>query len=84
MTYLMLRKCSIITKLNHFIEVDKSKTAEEYYRKPTLFPLSRYDHLCDFYARYKRTEDIENLRQEQRREPHFQNRVSESELMALI
>ena len=71
-------------KANVYEQLGDLKTAEEYYRKPTLFPLSRYDNLCDFYARYKRMDDIENLRREQRQEPHFQNRVSESELMALI
>lgn len=60
------------------------KTAENYYQKQTLRPLTRYENLCDFYTRHGRHDDITKLRQQQRQEPHFQDRVNESELMNLI
>ena len=60
------------------------QTAEEYYLQENCCPSLRYDVLYDFYTRQNRTKDIENLRKTQRREPHFQDRVSESELIALI
>ncbi len=60
------------------------KTAEEYYLQENSSPILRYNVLYDFYQRQNRKEDIEKLRQEQRKEPHFQDRVSERELTALI
>ena len=60
------------------------KTAEKYYSAATLSPRERYEHLCDFYKRHHREKDIARLRRQQRKEPHFQDRVSESELVELI
>ena len=60
------------------------KTAEEYYLQENSSPMLRYNVLYDFYQRQNRKEDIEKLRQEQRKEPHFQDRVSERELTSLI
>ena len=60
------------------------KTAEEYYLQEKSSPRLYYDVLYDFYQRQNRKEDIEKLRQEQRKEQHFQDRISESELTALI
>ncbi len=60
------------------------KTAEEYYLQENSSPMLRYNVLYDFYQRQNRKEDIEKLRQEQRKEPHFQDRISERELTALI
>ena len=60
------------------------ETAEKYYSAATLVPRKRYDQLYDFYKRQGREDDSIKLRAEQRKEPHFQDRVSESELIALI
>ncbi|MBR4508756.1 MAG: hypothetical protein IKP23_04750 [Elusimicrobiaceae bacterium] len=60
------------------------KTAEKYYLKENFCPSLRYDTLYDFYNRHGRQKDMENLRKEQRKEPNFQDRVSQSELINLI
>lgn len=58
--------------------------AEQYYKAPALLPLLRYDELAAFYKRNGRKKDLKLLRRAQRKEPCFQNRVSESMLIALI
>lgn len=54
------------------------------YRTAALPRRLYYDNLFDFYKRHGCKHDIETLRQAQRQEPHFQDRVSLRELAALI
>ncbi len=60
------------------------KTAEQYYKAPAIHPLLRYDELASFYKRRSRNKELKTLQCAQRKEPCFQNRVSESDLIALI
>ena len=79
-----LAECKPAEKAKVYECLGDLKTAEAYYSKPTSPAVTRYDNLYDFYTRYGRKSDIATLRKEQRKEPRFQDRVSESELIALI
>ena len=60
------------------------ETAEQYYKAPAILPLFRYEELAAFYKRHGRKKDRKILRQEQRKDPFFQNRVSENMLIDLV
>ena len=58
--------------------------AEELYRSENIRILTRYEQLYAFYERHNRQDDIVKLRQIQRQESHFHNRVCEQEILDLF
>lgn len=60
------------------------KTAEECYKQKSFCLERYYDNLYDFYRRLSRQQEAQKVRQEQRKEARFQDRVSRRELTELL
>lgn len=58
--------------------------AEKLYRSEHVRILTRYEQLYAFYERHNRKDDIVKLRQIQRQEPCFRDRVCEQEILDLF
>ena len=79
-----LESCRPAEKARVFEALGDLKKAEVLYRAENINVLARYDNLCDFYERHGRQEDIVKLREEQRKESSFRDRVSEREFWTLF
>lgn len=83
-TMCRLESCRPAEKAHVYELLGETEKAEELYRSENIYILARYDNLYDFYERQGRKKDIVKLRETQRKEADFRNRVSERELRALF